>query len=138
MLLCKRAIEPCKDKWGYPQGFMENGETTRQGAAREVKEEAGVSYDPSDSQLIAVYNLAGMQVQTIYRVELGDDSFEAGHESSEVKFFAWDDIPWSEVAFATVEWGLEHARSMKDEMVPTVQERTKIITEDGQWRVQEG
>jgi len=35
VLLCKRAIEPCKDKWGYPQGFMENGETTRQGAARE-------------------------------------------------------------------------------------------------------
>jgi len=95
-----------------------------------------VSYNPSKAQLIAVYNLAGIQVQTIYRVELESDRFEAGQESSEVRFFAWDDIP-SEIAFATVEWGLEHAKSMKDEMVPKVQERTKIITEDGQWRVQE-
>jgi len=117
---------------------MENGETTRQGAARECFEEAGVSYDPSKAQLIAVYNLAGMQIQTIYRVELEcGDKFEETTESSEVRFFAWNDIPWSDIAFATVEWGLEHARSMKDEIVPTVQERTKIITEDGQWRVQE-
>lgn len=79
-----------------------------------------------------------MQIQTIYRVELEcGDKFEETTESSEVRFFAWNDIPWSDIAFATVEWGLEHARSMKDEIVPTVQERTKIITEDGQWRVQE-
>src|SRR5210317_1998471 len=45
VLLCQRNIEPCKGKWGYCQGFLELGETTRQGAAREMWEEAGVKCD---------------------------------------------------------------------------------------------
>eukprot|EP00804_Cyclotella_cryptica_P029296 CCRYP_011703-RA/>CCRYP_011703-RA protein AED:0.49 eAED:0.49 QI:0/0/0/1/1/1/2/0/227 len=133
-----RAIEPCKGKWGYPQGYLELGETTRQGAARETWEEAGVHFDPSKSELIALYNLAGMQIQTIYRVELESDEFEAGHESSDVRFVTWDDIPWDHLAFPTVQWGLEHAKNMKDEIKPTVQERTKFVTLDGQWKVEEG
>ena len=52
VLLCQRAIEPCKGKWGYPQGFMELGETTRQGAARETLEEAGVTFNPEVAQLL--------------------------------------------------------------------------------------
>ena len=138
VLLCQRNIEPCKGKWGYCQGFLELGETSRQGAARETWEEAGVTVDPSKLELLAIYNLAGMQVQLIYRVELENDTFEAGHESSDVKFVSWDEIPWEELAFATVEWGLEHARDMKDVATPAVQERTKLITEDGKWEVEEG
>ncbi len=37
VLLCRRAIEPRVGKWGFPQGFMELGEGTRDGAARETK-----------------------------------------------------------------------------------------------------
>lgn len=138
VLLCKRAIEPCAGMWGYPQGFMELGETTRQGAARETWEEAGVKFDPASSELLAIYNLAGMQIQTIYRAELESDEFEAGHESSDVRFFAWEDIPWEELAFATVHWGLEHARDVQGQANPPVQERTKLVTEDGLWKVEEG
>jgi len=138
VLLCKRAIEPCIGKWGYPQGFLELGETSRQGAARETWEEAGVKYDPTASDLLAIYNLAGMQIQMIYRAELETDDFEAGHESSDVMFVSWEDIPWDELAFPTVAWGLEHARDVKDEANPTVQERTKLVTMDGQWKVEEG
>lgn len=138
VLLCQRAIEPCKGKWGYPQGYLEIGETTRQGAARETWEEAGVRFDPAKSELIALYNLAGMQIQTIYRVELESDEFEAGHESSDVRFVAWENTPWDHLAFPTVQWGLEHAKNMKDEVKPTVQERTKFVTVDGQWKVEEG
>lgn len=122
----------------YPQGYLEIGETTRQGAARETWEEAGVKFDPSRSQLLAIYNLAGIQIQTIYRVELDNDSFEAGHESSDVMFVPWSEIPWNELAFPTVQWGLEHALAMRDEAKPTVQERTKLVTTDGQWKVEEG
>mmetsp|Transcript_34745 Transcript_34745/g.75350 ORF Transcript_34745/g.75350 Transcript_34745/m.75350 type:complete len:255 (+) Transcript_34745:89-853(+) len=138
VLLCQRAIEPCAGKWGYPQGFLELGETTRQGAARETWEEAGVNFDATQAELLAIYNLAGMQVQMIYRVELENNEFEAGHESSDVKFVAWDDIPWDDLAFPTVNWGLEHARDMKGEEKPMVQERTKLVTMDGQWKVEEG
>lgn len=136
--MCKRAIEPCEGKWGYPQGYLEIGETTRQGAARETWEEAGVKFDASKCQLLALYNLAGIQIQTIYRVELDDDTFEAGHESSDVKFVPWNEIQWDELAFPTVHWGLEHALAMKDEEKPIVQERTKLVTMDGQWKVEEG
>ena len=138
VLLCQRNIEPCKGKWGYCQGFLELGETSRQGAARETWEEAGVKVDPSKLELLAVYNLAGMQVQLIYRAELESDTFEAGHESSDVKFISWDEIPNYELAFATVEWGLEHARAMKNVTTPIIQERTKLVTEDGKWEVKEG
>jgi len=41
VLLCRRAIEPRRGKWTLPAGFMELGETTAQGAARETDEEAG-------------------------------------------------------------------------------------------------
>lgn len=41
VLLCRRAIEPKYGLWTLPAGFMENGETTLEGAARETWEEAG-------------------------------------------------------------------------------------------------
>ncbi len=46
VLLCKRAIEPRKGKWTLPAGFLENGETMEQGAARETREEANVLVVP--------------------------------------------------------------------------------------------
>ena len=73
-----------------------------------------------------------LQIQTIYRVELKSDDFEAGHESSDVKFVHWDDIPWDDLAFTTVQWGLAHAKEMKDTTNPIVQEMIKIVTDDGE------
>ena len=40
VLLCQRAIEPRRGYWTVPAGFMENGETMQQAAARECHEEA--------------------------------------------------------------------------------------------------
>lgn len=138
VLLCQRAIEPCKGKWGYPQGFLELGETTRQGAARETQEEAGAVFDPKAAELLAVYNLAGAQVQVLYRVELESDDFAPGQESSDVVLCTWDEIPWEDLAFPTVKWALEYAREVRDEARPAVQERTKRVTGDGTWTVEEG
>jgi 8-oxo-dGTP pyrophosphatase MutT (NUDIX family) len=38
-----RAIEPCRGKWTVPAGFLEVGESTMAGAARETMEEAGAA-----------------------------------------------------------------------------------------------
>ena len=38
--LCRRAIEPRHGFWTLPAGFVENGETLEQAAARETLEEA--------------------------------------------------------------------------------------------------
>ncbi len=40
ILLCQRAIEPRHGLWTLPAGFMENGETIAEAAARESMEEA--------------------------------------------------------------------------------------------------
>ena len=40
-LICRRAIEPRQGRWTIPAGYLELGETTADGARREVQEEAG-------------------------------------------------------------------------------------------------
>uniref|UniRef100_A0A7S0QAH6 Nudix hydrolase domain-containing protein n=1 Tax=Coccolithus braarudii TaxID=221442 RepID=A0A7S0QAH6_9EUKA len=136
VLLCRRAIPPCEGKWGFPQGFLEIGETTREGAARETYEEAGATFDPATTTLLAMYNLAGQQVQVLYRAELSSDAVEAGIESLEAGLFDWDEIPWEELAFPTVRWALEHARKA-DSTSTSVQQRSKLVDRDGAWRVVE-
>ncbi|MEW5297328.1 MAG: hypothetical protein WDW36_000544 [Sanguina aurantia] len=43
ILLCRRAIEPCKGLWTVPAGYMEIGESSAEGAMRETFEEANAS-----------------------------------------------------------------------------------------------
>ena len=98
ILLCKRAIEPRLGKWTLPAGFMENAETTLQGAMRETLEEAGAVF--TKAQLYRVFDIPSInQVYIFYRAELDSPHFEAGIESLEVAFFDEADIPWQQLAF---------------------------------------
>ncbi|EGG93347.1 mutT/nudix family protein [gamma proteobacterium IMCC1989] len=102
VLLCKRAIEPRYGLWTIPAGFMENGETTEQGALRESWEEAYANL--KIDKLYALYNLPHInQVYFIYKAELLDTSFKSSSESLEVALFSEEDIPWEELAFTVVE-----------------------------------
>ena len=49
VLLCRRAIEPCKGLWTVPAGFLEMGESTAAGAARETWEEAKAAVEVCSS-----------------------------------------------------------------------------------------
>jgi ADP-ribose pyrophosphatase YjhB (NUDIX family) len=101
VLLCKRNIEPRWGKWTLPAGFMELGETTSQGAARETEEEAGAQFEMED--LITVISVPHVgQVHMFYRARLTSEAFDPGHETIEAKLFAEDEIPWDEIAFKTV------------------------------------
>ncbi|MEW8208657.1 MAG: NUDIX hydrolase [Candidatus Thiodiazotropha taylori] len=83
ILLCRRAIEPRYGLWTLPAGFMENGETSQQGAARETLEEATARVDVEG--LYGLYNLPHInQVYLIFRSRLLDLEFAAGTESLEV------------------------------------------------------
>ena len=107
ILLCRRAIEPRLGLWTVPAGFMENGETTAQGAARETLEEANARVEVGP--LYAVYNIPHInQVYILFRARLLDLDFSAGTESLEVKLFDEKDVPWDTIAFATVRNTLHH------------------------------
>lgn len=101
LLLCLRAIEPRKGFWTLPAGFMENGETTEQGAARETWEEARARVE--DLSLYRIYDVPYInQVYMFYRCVLDDGLHSAGPESLETRLFAPEDIPWDELAFPSV------------------------------------
>jgi len=101
VLLCKRNIEPGWGKWTLPAGFMELGESTQQGAARETDEEAGARIEMQGLITVMSVPRAG-QVHLYYRARLLSDQFNPGHETIEARLFAQDEIPWDEIAFRTV------------------------------------
>lgn len=109
ILLCRRAIEPRKGYWTLPAGYMEERESTRDGAAREAWEEARARIDID--HLLAIYDIPRIsQVQMIFRARLLSPDVEPGPESLEVGLFEWKDIPWNELAFPTVVWALREHR----------------------------
>ncbi len=48
------------------------------------------------------------QVQLFYRARLSTPELAPGPESLEVRLVRWDEIPWDELAFPSVEWALRH------------------------------
>lgn len=107
ILLCRRAIEPRRDKWTLPAGFMENGETVAAAALRETLEEARARIELGPMFTLISVPLIH-QVHVIYRARLLDLDFAAGEESLEVRLFREDEIPWQEIAFRTISLSLRH------------------------------
>ncbi len=54
VLLLRRKIEPLKGYWSLPGGRVEMGETTEETAARKVREELGIWFDPRGLKLVHV------------------------------------------------------------------------------------
>lgn len=105
VLLCRRAIEPRHGYWTLPAGFMENGETTTDAAARETEEEAGARV--KIGALFSLINVPHVhQVHLFYLAELCDLDYAAGIESLEVRLFREDEIPWQDIAFPTTGYTL--------------------------------
>lgn len=106
ILLCRRAIEPRYGLWTLPAGFMENGETTTQAAARETREEANAEVEIGE--LYSLYSLPHInQVYLIFRSRLLKPEYSPGVESLETRLFNEADIPWESLAFPVVRQTLE-------------------------------
>jgi len=106
VLLCKRNIEPRWGKWTLPAGFMELGESTAQGAARETDEEAGAQIEMQGLLTVISVPRVG-QVHLYYLARLLSDTFNPGHETIEARLFSEGEIPWEEISFKTVKETLE-------------------------------
>lgn len=119
-LLCKRAIEPRLGFWTPPSGFLEMGESAEDGAIREVWEEARAKVRLDG--LLALYSIPPIgQVHLVYRAHLIAPNFAPGPESLDVGLFAWDEIPWDDLAFPNARWSLEHWRAMQDKPLCQIQ-----------------
>jgi ADP-ribose pyrophosphatase YjhB (NUDIX family) len=107
VLLCKRNIQPRRGKWTLPAGFLENGESVREGAMRETYEEARLRV-----KIIAPYRLFDLvfvnQLYLMFRARILVPEYGPTHESSEVRLFHEDDMPWDEIAFPVIRQTLLH------------------------------
>lgn len=124
VLLVRRAIDPRVGFWTLPAGFLEDDETAEEGARREAEEEARA--DLAIRHLLGVYSLPHIaQVQLIYLADLVRPDVAAGPESLEVGLFAWNDIPWDDLAFPTVHWALRYADQVRAEACFVPERRTR-------------
>ncbi|WP_061250183.1 NUDIX hydrolase [Leptospira alstonii] len=106
ILLCKRAIEPRRGFWTLPAGFLENRETVEEGAIRETWEEANAEINIVGLQ--SVYSIPHIgQIYMFFLADLVDGKFSVSSESEEVKLFSLNEIPWEELAFASVHFALK-------------------------------
>jgi ADP-ribose pyrophosphatase YjhB (NUDIX family) len=107
ILLCRRAIEPRYDTWTLPAGFMELGETSAQGAARETLEESGARVELGE--LFTVIDVPQVDQVHIYYLAhaLGPD-LDPGPESLDARYYDESEIPWDDLSFRTVVTTLRH------------------------------
>lgn len=89
-------------EWKLPSGRMALGESPREGVARELEEETGLSVDPDD--LAYFYDEAGEPVEDQYMVGVDyavprsktTGTLEAGSDATDARFFTPDGFAASE------------------------------------------
>lgn len=118
ILMCRRNIEPRLGLWTFPAGFLELGETTGEGAARETLEEAQAEVDIT-GLLVAINVPYVSQIYMIYRGRMKSAHHGVTPESSETVLMAEEEIPWDDIAFPTIWHSLkfyfsDRARGVED------------------------
>lgn len=118
ILLCKRNIEPAFGLWTLPAGYMELGETTVAGATRETLEETGaVVKNLRPYSLIDLPEIG--QIYFIFISQLSSLDFHPTTESSDVKLFDLEDVPWESIAFSVIkEILLQYQQDSKTQSFP--------------------
>jgi ADP-ribose pyrophosphatase YjhB (NUDIX family) len=113
IVMCRRAIEPRRGFWTIPAGYMELHETAEAAARREAREEACAEIVIEG--LLGLYSIPRIsQVQLIYKARLAEPRIAAGPESLEVALLARDEVPWADLAFASVHWALQHFEAVRE------------------------
>ncbi|MDQ1362873.1 MAG: hypothetical protein QG652_733 [Pseudomonadota bacterium] len=131
ILLCRRAIEPRYGLWTLPAGFMENRETTLQGALREAREEAQA--EVINTSLFCMFSIPHIsQVYMMYRGELQHGFSQPGTESLETMLVGEHEIPWDQIAFPVMRETLKLYYADKAAGAFTVHHGDLIRNEDQQ------
>ncbi|MBI4772702.1 MAG: NUDIX hydrolase [Deltaproteobacteria bacterium] len=112
ILLVRRAIPPEIGKWVVPGGFVDLMEPVEAAAVRETREEANI--DVSIDRLLGVYSYPDSEVVVVvYTARWDHGEIEAGDEVSEARLFAYDAVPWDDLAFRSTEDALRDYLNFK-------------------------
>lgn len=89
---------------------MEAGETTAEGAARELWEETGIRLDPADLQFYMTGTITFInQVYIAYRVNVASEDCQAGEEALAAAFYSRAECPWEQLAYPEVNDSIRRA-----------------------------
>jgi ADP-ribose pyrophosphatase YjhB (NUDIX family) len=89
ILLVQRAIEPWKDHWYLPAGYVEVDEDPQVGAQRETREETGLLVAIEDLRSVSMYqdDPRGNGILIVYNARRVGGALQSGNESNAVDFF---------------------------------------------------
>ena len=103
VLWIRRATPPFKGKWAAPSGFVEEGETLVEAAARELHEETRARVDIDKMSLHMVGNLTQMnQIYMGFHAPLSTPDFSITAEADEVCLLTLDEFPFDDFAYPEV------------------------------------
>jgi len=97
VLLVQRAHPPFQERWALPGGFVEEWETTRRAAARELREETGLAL--TDLQLLGVYDEPGRDprgwnVSVVFTAVVpGEPTVRGGDDARAARFWPAAELP---------------------------------------------
>jgi ADP-ribose pyrophosphatase YjhB (NUDIX family) len=106
IVLVQRDIEPGYGMWTFPGGFVERGETAEAAAEREVLEECGLEIEARG--IIGLYSYEGEipAIAVFHALVVGGEP-KPLDETMDVRGFARDKLPWTEMAFPSTEQALK-------------------------------
>ena len=95
ILLLRRSVSPWQGDWNLPAGYVEADENPARAVERETLEETGLCVKAGN--LIDVYYFnddpRGKEIFLVYACEIVEGVLRNSDESSEVRFFAVNEIP---------------------------------------------
>lgn len=110
LLWVQRDLEPQRGKWAIPGGFLENGEALAQGAARELREEAGTVIPAQQLDLYMMGTITYInQIYVGFRTSVATQDCAPGIESMDCQFFTREECPWDDVAYPQVNDSIRQA-----------------------------
>lgn len=93
-LLVQERKETCYGKWNLPAGRLDSGESIKDGAIREIKEETGYDVELSDIIQIGDRNMGKVPIISfIFLTKILDGSISFDQEELlDVKWFSYEEI----------------------------------------------